>query len=142
MKITKTTKKVIFFWSLFHLIGYVSFLTGLTPSFESEKANGDVNRSYILTPEYSDQVIHSTDINGHFELKKNMMFPNCWECQYNEKDNFWPFHKFTYSVYQNNVTSGFVGIWGYYGHYEFLFYMGLPFLFLICIWMYRKFIKD
>jgi hypothetical protein len=142
MKTTKTTKKAMFFWTLFHLIGYSSFLTGITPSIELKKSNGDVNRSFIITPEYSNQVIQSTDMFGHSELMKNMMFPDCSNCEYNEQDNFWPFHDFTYGVYNGSETRGFVGIWGYYGHSEFLFYMCLPLLILICIWIYRKFINN
>lgn len=141
MKISNTFKKIIFFWSLFHLTGYLSFLTSFTPSIESISQNGDINRSFILTPEYSDKIIHSTDINGHTEIKKNMMFPNCSDCKSNEKENFWPFHKFTYGVYGYNSTSGFVGIWGYYGHYEFLFYIVFPFFIFISYALYKKILK-
>lgn len=141
MTINKTVKKIIFFWVLFNLIGYLSFLIGFTPSIESKDQNGNVTRNYLITPKYSNQVIHDTDINGHSEVKRNMMFPDCSNCNYIEKNNFYPFHSFTYSVYRNNTTKGFVGIWGYYGHYEFLFYMILPLLILGLRLVYNKFIK-
>jgi hypothetical protein len=142
MKISKTFKKVIFFWTIFHLIGYLSYLTEINPSFKSENSHlitgyandfyeYDNSEHFIFTPKY---------LEGYSEEK---LYPNCYNCNYGEKENFWPFHKFIYTVnYGSTWVKGFVGVWGYYGHYEFLFYIVLPSLIFLLIWVYRRFVKD
>ena len=128
MKISKTMKKVLFFWSIFHLFGYMTFVVGLTPSIKAKTYSHNYE-IFLFTPEYTNNLGYLT------------ICPSCYNDGYGEKENFWPFHKFIYSFY-NDSEREFIGIWGYYGHYEFLFYMVLPFLVLCLIWVYRRYIKE
>lgn len=134
--------KLLFFWLVFHLVAYLSFKLKITPSFE-ETVNGEKTVNYILTPEYSSKVYLSTNILGVTTKMENMMFPSCENCSYNESDNFYPFHKFTYSVFnQYDSVNGFVGIFGYYGDYEFLLYFIIPLVLLILSKIYKKLFKS
>ena len=135
----KILNKLIFFWLLFHIVGYLSFLTGFTPNIVSKDSNGNISRNFLITPQYANHTTYSTDINGYTEIRKNMMFPNCSNCKSNEKDNFYPFHSFQYSVYTSGKSSsGFVGLWGYYGNYEFFIYVIFPMLVFALILLYKK----
>ena len=68
-----------------------------------------------------------------------MMFPDCSNCTSNEKDNFYPFHSFKYNYYiSGRSTSGFVGLWGYYGNYEFFVYIIIPMLIFGLTILYKK----
>ncbi len=141
MPLSKNFKKILFFWTVFHVFGYVSYLTGLTPSIEKDHSKfitvgyngeryykGDVVKDFIFTPEYDER------------YEEERLFPDCSNCEYGEKENFWPFHKFTYIVQQGYSTkSGLVGIWGYYGHYEFLFYVVFPFTIILLSFIYQKY---
>ncbi len=140
MKITKKTKKFIFFWSIFHLLGYTFFLTGFSPSIDSH------NSEKVITSYNNSSYYRTTDRKDYLFIPnyryKNDLFPSCSNCEYSEDENFWPFHRFTYSTRAGaSYNKGFVGIWGYYGHYEFLFYMVLPFLILSLTWVYQKHIR-
>lgn len=126
-------KKIIFFWSIFHLFGYMTFVVGLNPSIKGNEYSSNGYEHFLFTPKYGCE-------NCADGLKLN---PDCYNCETGERQNFWPFHKFTYGVREGSwVTGGFVGVWGYYGHYEFLFYMVLPFLVILLVWLYRRFIKE
>lgn len=134
MELSKTMKKILFFWSVFHILGYLTFITGLTPSIKYDEETPEQYEYFLFTPKYGTPEYIEED----YEEK---IFPTCSSCNYGEKENFWPFHKFTFSVYGGGETqSGFVGIWGYYGHYEFLFYFVLPYLVLCLMWLYKKLI--
>ena len=115
MKLSKTSKQLLFFWIVFHSIGYLSFLTNFTPVIKSED-RGYYDRSYILTPDY----------NGHYDI---------------EKEHFYPFHKFKGSSYTyNRVYSEFVGVYGYYGHYEYIVYVLFPLFVIGLSWIYKNII--
>lgn len=134
--------KLIFFWLIFHVVAYLSFKLKITPSFK-ETVGSEKHVNYILTPQYSNREYLSTDILGITTKMKNMMFPNCESCPYNESDNFYPFHDFTYSVVnQYDSAKGFVGIFGYYGDSEFLLYFIIPVVFLILSFFYKKLFKS
>lgn len=130
MKVNKTVKKIAFFWILFHLIGYASFLTGITPKITMEHSGDDYyayGKKYIflITPDYD-----------KFNTCSN------WELKH-KSDEFWPFHKWSYGCgfgYKRSGTTGFPGLWGYYSHDEFLFYVVLPLLIFGLIFLYRKFL--
>lgn len=138
MGLSKNLKKALFFWTVFNLIGYSCYLFDLSPSKESTSKNrfgGHVTRvDYFLVPKYE-----RPDYYG-----KEALFPDCDNCNYGEKENFWPFHKFTYSVALGSVlneTVGRVGFFGYYGHYEFLVYVIIPFITLLLYYIYKKFLQ-
>lgn len=115
-------KKFLFFWCIFHLIGYVSFLVGITPHFDNGEDSSGIN--YIITPEYI-----PTAYDNSLQVE-----------EYMEEYNFYPFHRFVEkNSYQVPI---FVGVWGYYGHYEFLVYVVLPLLIYLLMIFYRRFIAD
>lgn len=125
-------KRIIFFWSAFHILGYFFYLTGFNPSIQTEEID------YIN----NDKIYYS-----------NYIFNN----PYDEGSYFWPFHKFIkdydvdydapiteYTEYlraNNKYRTGFLGVYGYYGHHEFLLYMVLPFLIFGLAWFYKKYIN-
>lgn len=113
-----TLKKFLFFWVIFHSIGYISFLAGITPSFKRDRENMQ-KEIYLITPEYNTYT------------------------RENEEDHFYPFHSFTESSYLGNtVKVKFVGLWGYYGHYEYLVYVIIPFVIFLLYKFYNRFIKS
>lgn len=133
MTLNIKVKKFLFFWTIINIIGYTSFLTGFTPSF---KDNTDNYEFFLLTPRYETHTIGNQEIN---EIDSR-----CNKCNFSESENFWPFHKFTFTVYQEDwpdyilMDQGFIGIWGYYGHYEFIVYILIPFLFIGLRFIYFK----
>ena len=132
-------KKILFFWTLFHLIGYSSYLTEINPKIDIDKTHynqfmqrnyNEIFRVYLITPKYES---YGESIC-------------CNSQSYSESENFWPIHKFTYGYYggsgQYDAVEGFIGIFGYYGHSEFMFYVLLPYLILGLIWIYKRFVKN
>ncbi len=135
MNLSKKFKKFLLFWSIFHICAYLTFILAITPSFKTDENSFEY---FLFTPQYSEEEAHTTDINGRTETIKNYMFES--SSPYIEKENFWPFHNFIFEIYGENVN-GFVGIWGFYGHYEFFVYMIIPFLILLLSRIYRRFIS-
>jgi len=121
-------KKLAFFWIIFHSIAFLSFKLQWTPSID--KKEGVVTRKdYIFTPEYTN--------NGYLVGSQH-----CYNCNYKEKTNFYPFHKFTYgwgTSYQKN--KGFIGIFGYYGNDEYIVYVIIPVFIYIIFALYRLLFK-
>lgn len=113
MILSKNAKKLLFFWIIFHSIGYASYLWDIHPSFKYEKETA-VYTNYLLTPEMNAET---------------------------EKENFYPFHKFTTNHYTSHVHGKFVGVYGYYGNYEYFVYVVLPLLSILIVWVYREFIE-
>lgn len=136
-------KKIIFFWCIFHFVGYLSFLTAFTPSIDNTgiKAEQVINSStgkteymhflkgkedFILTPHYNEYDYSSKD--------------NSLDKFFSEKMYFYPFHSFVYG--RGSSVSGFVGLWGYYGHHEFMFYIVLPLTIFLLTVFYKKYIAN
>lgn len=121
-------KNFAFFWLIFHLIAFMSYKLQWSPSFD-KKQGSLTTIDYLLIPKY--------DYNDKIEGSQN-----CFDCNYQEDNHFYPFHRFTYSwgtyYYQN---SGFVGIFGYYGNSEFIVYVIIPLLIFLIILLYKKLFK-
>lgn len=134
-------KKLIFFWLIFHSIAFFSFKFQWTPSFTREEGNNIIT-NYLLTPKYSEDIFYITSNRVTTKIENNM-FPRCYNCNYNETDNFYPFHKFTYNVNLGyNSEKGFVGIFGFYGNNEFIVYVVIPLIFGLLTLLYRKLFKN
>lgn len=137
-----TFRKIAFFWLIFHAIAYISFITKWTPSFEDKKGSL-TTINYILTPKYSEKINFVTDVNGVQTITENMMFDRCDSCPYIESKNFYPFHKFTYTLYgRYEQQKGFVGIFGYYGNDEFIVYFLIPLILYIIYALYKFIFKS
>ncbi|TDX82263.1 hypothetical protein [Epilithonimonas xixisoli] len=145
-KENRFARKFIFFYLVFNIIAYSTFLLKFHPKFENEEKDSyysDFDKShnksftqiydYILIPDYD-------------------VLKRCSDCKLEESENFYPFHKFTFAFgsggydnynqnYYRNSTKGFVGIFGFYGHTEFVFYVIIPFLLYGLTIVYRKFVK-
>lgn len=108
-------RKFLFFWVVFNSIGYFSFLADIHPSIEVKYGKNAVYTNYLLTPDCT---------------------------KYEEQEHFYPFHDYFNSGYiGTSVFGSFVGIYGYYGHYEFLLYVVVPLLCIFLVWFYRKYVK-
>lgn len=138
-------RKLIFFYLVFNLFAYTVFLLKFHPKIESEEKDSyynEYNKSntkfftqnydYILIPDYD-------------------VLQRCSDCKFNESENFYPFHKFNFAFgsggydnysnnYYRNSTKGFLGILGFYGHTEFVFYVIIPFLIFGLIKIYKKYV--
>ena len=141
----KGLRKFIFFYLIINLIAYSIFLLKFHPENESdEKENfyNDYSKSYtdIFTKTHSYILIPNYDI-----------VERCSNCNLKESENFYPFHKFNfefesggYNNYSNrmnrHITKGFVGIFGFYGHTEFVFYVIIPFLIFGLVKIYKKYV--
>lgn len=137
--LSKKVKKILFFWVLFNLIGYVSYLTDIHPKIDIDKSYQNQHLNYILTPKYNESYYDAS-----YDISKEIQTICCSSLEYSEQNNIWPFHKFTYEYYTGETydtiktISGFVGIYGYYGHFEFVLYVILPFVFIGIVFLYRK----
>ena len=129
-------RKFIFFYLVFNLIAYSVFLLKFHPKIENIEKDGlniTTIYDYVLIPDYD-------------------VLQRCSDCELKESENFYPFHDFSFSFgsggydsyshnYYRNSTKGFVGIFGFYGHTEFVFYVIIPFLIYGLTIVYRKFIR-
>lgn len=129
-------RKFIFFYLVFNLIAYTTFLLKFHPKIENIEKDGlNITKiyDYIFIPDY-------------------YVLERCSDCELKESENFYPFHKFSFSFgssgydnyyhnYYRDSTEGFVGIFGFYGHTEFVFYVIIPFLIYGLTIVYRKFVK-
>jgi hypothetical protein len=117
MNLSKKLKKFLFFWSIFHTCAYLTFLLAITPSFKTNEYSNHSFEYYFFTPKYESS-------NHYDKFGAQEMFPDCGGCEHGEEENFWPFHKFTNGFSKGaSISEYFVGIWGFYGHYEFFVYM-------------------
>ena len=139
-------KKFIFFYLVFNLVAYLTFLTKFHPKLESDekesyysefdKSNNDIftkTYNYVLIPDYD-------------------VVERCSDCKLKESENFYPFHKFSFAFkksgynnytqsYNIHNTKGFIGVFGFYGHTEFVFYVIIPFLIFGLSVVYKKYVK-
>lgn len=59
-----------------------------------------------------------------------------------EEENFYPFHEFIEESWGGGYEyCKFVGVFGYYGNYEYLLYVVLPLFIFLAVWVYRTFIS-
>lgn len=104
MTLSINQKKFLFFWIIFNTIGYLSYLTDWHPSITNTLTGSEIiidEKYYFITPDYI----------------------NCTLCSksYSPKAHFYPFHSFTYKTYWgSHVFDGFIGLWGYYDHEEYV----------------------
>jgi len=115
-------QKFLFFWVIFNTIGYVSYLIDLHPKYTNTlRGEGIVisEKYYLLTPD-------------------EIYCPLC-DTNYSPAANFYPFHSFTFKIYYRSyVYDGFIGLWGYYDHKEYIVYVIIPLLILLLIYIYRR----
>lgn len=113
---SKRLKKFLFFWIIFHSLGYLSFLLDFHPSIIKDDSHSVY---YVLTaPEHRYGTDNITDESG-----------------------FYPFLDFTELSYGDGYTYfTFLGIYGCYGTSEYLFYVVLPLSVIGLVWIYRKYI--
>ena len=139
-------RKLIFFYLVLNLFAYSVFLLKFHPKIESEEKDSFYNEynqstTKIFTQNYNYILIPDYDV-----------LQRCSDCDLKESENFYPFHKFSFAFgtvgydnynhnYYRNSTKGFVGIVGFYGHTEFVFYVIIPFLIFVLSLVYRKYIK-
>ena len=129
-------RKFIFFYLVFNLIAYSVFLLKFHPKIESVEKDGSYITTiydYVLIPDYD-------------------VLQSCSDCELKESENFYPFHDFSFSFgsggydsyshnYYRNDTKGFVGIFGFYGHTEFFFYVIVPILIYLLSIIYKKYVR-
>lgn len=129
-------RKFIFFYLVFNLIAYSVFLLKFHPKIESVEKDGSYITTiydYVLIPDYD-------------------VLQRCSDCELKESENFYPFHDFSFSFgsggydsyshnYYRNDTKGFVGIFGFYGHTEFFFYVIVPILIYLLSIIYKKYVR-
>lgn len=123
MKITLRQKQFIFFYLVYNLIGYLSFLFDFTP-FISTKSS-----LYLGLPHTSNYYIITPDM------------ANVKDCSnYTTPSGFYPFHEYTFSCiyYGLKSNSTFVGLWGFYDHTEFAVYVLLPLFAFALYLLYKK----
>jgi hypothetical protein len=139
-------RKFIFFYLVFNLIAYCIFLLKFHPKIENEEKNNyysEYDKSYNKS---------FTNIYDYILIPDYDVLQRCSDCELKESENFYPFHKFSFAFgsggydnynhnYYRNSTKGFVGIFGFYGHTEFVFYVIIPFLIFGLSAVYRKFVK-
>lgn len=117
--LSKNFRKFLFFWVIFHTVGYASYLLDFHPSIKSESGYG-IDTSYILTPE-----------------------PHTYGSDHRDDESgFYPFHDFTEKSWMGSYTyTSFLGIYGYYGTSEYALYVISPLFIIVLIWVYRKYIS-
>lgn len=135
-------KKFIFFYVVANFFAYGVFLLKFNPQIEN-----DDKRDY-----QSEYVNSITLTKSHYFI----LIPDydvikvCQNCKLKESENFYPFHKFTFNFGHSNYyngtsyhynTKGFVGIFGFYGHTEFVFYIILPIVIYILSMIYKRYIQ-
>lgn len=115
-------QKFLFFWIIFNTIGYVSYLTNWHPMYTNTlRGEGIViyEEYYLVTPDY-------------------IPCPLC-DVNYSPASHFYPFHSFSYKTYKGSyIYNGFIGLWGYYDHQEYIIYVILPLVILLLIYIYKK----
>lgn len=138
MKLSKTFKKVLFFWTIFHLIGYTCYLFKIAPvssglMYSQDDNNFVKNVKYYLVPRY---------VGDNNDSELDVFYTGFGASHMTEIENFYPFHKFTYSWggYNGNIKVT-LGIFGYYGTSEFLVYVVVPYFVLFFAYVYKKFIN-
>lgn len=151
-------KKFVFFYLIFNITAYSAFLVNFRPVIKSQKeytyyskdyksniyaSTGTFN--YILTP--GNDHLRGINISG------NVLTDGCNDCSFMESEYFYPFHKFNFEFendvdqdywtlnYTKYTTKIFIGIFGFYDHTEFFFYVILPFLIFVLSIVYKRFIK-
>ena len=131
MKLSKNLKKFLFFWIIFHTIAYSCYLFEIQPKSESETVvKNDVLGINLITKH-----------THYYLVPPSSPYDYLLSTLPNEKENFYPFHKFVNESWGNGYEyCEFVGVFGYYGNYEYLVYVILPLLTLGMVWVYRKFI--
>jgi hypothetical protein len=129
-------RKFIFFYLVFNLIAYSVFLLKFHPKIDNIEKDGlNITKiyDYIFIPDY-------------------YVLERCSNCELKESENFYPFHEFSFSFgsggydsyfhnYYRNSTKGFVGIFGFYGHTEFFFYVIVPILIYLLSIIYKKYVR-
>ena len=139
-------RKFIFFYLVINLIAYTTFLLKFHPKIENEEKDtyySEYNKSYNKT---------FTTIYDYVLIPDYEILQRCSDCELKESENFYPFHKFSFAFgsggydsyfhnYYRNSTKGFVGIFGFYGHTEFFFYVIVPILIYLLSIIYKKYVK-
>ena len=139
-------RKFIFFYLVINLIAYTTFLLKFHPKIENEEKDtyySEYNKSYNKT---------FTTIYDYVLIPDYEILQRCSDCELKESENFYPFHKFSFAFgsggydsyshdYYRNSTKGFVGIFGFYGHTEFFFYVIAPILIYLLSIIYKKYVK-
>ena len=139
-------RKFIFFYLVINLIAYTTFLLKFHPKIENEEKDtyySEYNKSYNKT---------FTTIYDYILIPDYDVLQRCSDCELKESENFYPFHKFSFAFgsggydsyshdYYRNSTKGFVGIFGFYGHTEFFFYVIVPILIYLLSIIYKKYVR-
>ena len=139
-------RKFIFFYLVINLIAYTIFLLKFHPKIENEEKDtyySEYNKSYNKT---------FTTIYDYVLIPDYEILQRCSDCELKESENFYPFHKFSFAFgsggydsyshdYYRNSTKGFVGIFGFYGHTEFFFYVIVPILIYLLSIIYKKHVR-
>ncbi len=139
-------RKFIFFYLVINLIAYTTFLLKFHPKIENEEKDtyySEYNKSYNKT---------FTTIYDYVLIPDYEILQRCSDCELKESENFYPFHKFSFAFgsggydsyfhnYYRNSTKGFVGIFGFYGHTEFFFYVIVPILIYLLSIIYKKYVR-
>jgi len=139
-------RKFIFFYLVINLIAYTTFLLKFHPKIENEEKEtyySEYNKSYNKT---------FTTIYDYVLIPDYEILQRCSDCELKESENFYPFHKFSFAFgsggydsyshdYYRNSTKGFVGIFGFYGHTEFFFYVIVPILIYLLSIIYKKHVR-
>ena len=139
-------RKFIFFYLVINLIAYTTFLLKFHQKIENEEKDtyySEYNKSYNKT---------FTTIYDYVLIPDYEILQRCSDCELKESENFYPFHKFSFAFgsggydsyshdYYRNSTKGFVGIFGFYGHTEFFFYVIVPILIYLLSIIYKKHVR-
>ena len=139
-------RKFIFFYLVINLIAYTTFLLKFHPKIENEEKDtyySEYNKSYNKT---------FTTIYDYILIPDYDVLQRCSDCELKESENFYPFHKFSFAFgsggydsyshdYYRNSTKGFVGVFGFYGHTEFFFYVIVPILIYLLSIIYKKYVR-
>ena len=139
-------RKFIFFYLVINLIAYTIFLLKFHPKIENEEKDtyySEYNKSYNKT---------FTTIYDYVLIPDYEILQRCSDCELKESEKFYPFHKFSFAFgsggydsyshdYYRNSTKGFVGIFGFYGHTEFFFYVIVPILIYLLSVIYKKHVR-
>ena len=139
-------RKFIFFYIILNLIAYSTFLLKFHPKIENKEKDtyySEYRKSYNRT---------FTTIYDYMLIPDYDVLQRCSDCELKESENFYPFHKFSFAFgsggydgysndYYRNSTKGFVGVFGFYGHTEFFFYVIVPILIYLLSIIYKKYVK-
>lgn len=132
--LTNVQRKFIFFYLIFNLIGYLSFLLDLHPKIAEDYNEKSFSTIYLITPKKG----HSQHFWPFHSFYKTFGYEGDEGGQYKIKQEYNSYtNSFTNTVVEQTKYFEFFGLWGYYDHKEFIVYVILTFIGLVFYVFYK-----